>query len=88
MRTRVLMLGIAFVLLATMPVQADRPVSDDADHLQITMELQQRHPSPMPAVGGQNIHAGTLPSTPQDQSPAAHRVLPRPWWADDLARRR
>jgi hypothetical protein len=88
MRTRVLPLGTAFVLRTTMPVQADRPVPDHLAYLQFPTDLQRRHPSPMPAVGGLNIHAGTLPSTPQDQSPAAHRVLPRPWWADDFARRR
>jgi hypothetical protein len=46
MRTRVLPLGIAFVLRTTMPVQADRPVPDHPAYLQFPTDLQRRHPSP------------------------------------------
>ena len=88
MRTPLLLLGTAFVLLNAVPVRANQPVPDHAAYRQFPTDLQRWHPSAMPAVGGLNIHAGTLPSTPQDQSPLAHWVLPRPWWADDLARRR
>ena len=88
MGTRVLPLGTAFVLLTTMLVQADRPVPDHADYYQFLTDLQRRHPSPHASGWRPEHSSGTLPSTPQDQSPAAHRVLPRPWWADDLARRR
>jgi hypothetical protein len=88
MRTRVLPLGTAFVLRTTMPVQADRPVPDHPAYLQFPTDLQRRHPSPMPAVGGLNIHAGMLPPTAQDQTPAARRLPPQPWWADDLVNRR
>jgi hypothetical protein len=56
MRTRVLPLGTAFVLRTTMPVQADRPVPDHPAYRQFPTDLQRRHPSPMPAVGGLNIH--------------------------------
>lgn len=88
MRTRVLMLGIAFVFLTTMPVQADRPVPDHPAYFQFPTDLQRRHPSPMPAVVGLNSHAGTLPLLAHDQTSAARRGLPRPSWAGDLARRR
>jgi hypothetical protein len=88
MGTRMPLLGTAFVLLTALPVQADRPVPDHADRLQVPTALQQRHPSNMRAVGGLNAHAGTLPLIAQDQSPVAIQWLPEPWWTDELARRR
>jgi hypothetical protein len=88
MRTRSLMLGIAFVLLDTIPLQADPPVSDDADYLQFPMELRQWHQSPMRAVGGLIIHASTLPPTTQDPFPATRRLPPQPRRADELTRGR
>jgi hypothetical protein len=61
MRTRSLMLGIAFVLLATIPVQADLSVSGDADYLQFPMELRPQHQSAIRPVDGLiTIHASTL----------------------------
>jgi hypothetical protein len=89
MGTRVPLLGTAFVLLAALPVQADRPVPDhDAICLQVPTGLQQRHPSDMQVVGDLNAHAGTLPLIVQDQPPVAIPLLPEPWWTDELARRR
>jgi hypothetical protein len=88
MRTRVLPLGTAFVLLTTMPVQADPPVSHQADYLQLPTGVQRWHSSQMRPASGLSIHAGTPPPTSQNQTPAARRLLPQPWWADELARRR
>jgi hypothetical protein len=88
MRTSLLLLGTAVMLLNAVPVRADQPVPDHAAYRQFPTDLQRWHPSPMPAVGGLNIHAGMLPPTAQDQTPAARRLPPQPWWADDLVNRR
>jgi hypothetical protein len=88
MRTRVLILGIAFVLLTAIPVQADLPVSDDAKHRQLPTKLQQRHLSATRAVGDLIIHASTLPPTAQDRTPAARRLPSQPRWMDEFAHRR
>jgi hypothetical protein len=88
MRTPLLLLGTAFVLLNAVPVRANQPVPDHAAYRQFPTDLQRWHPSAMPAVSGLNIHAGMLPPTAQDQTPAARRLSPQPWWADELARRR
>jgi hypothetical protein len=88
MRTRVLPLGTVFVLLTTMPVQADPPVSHQADYLQLPTGVQRWHSSALRAVGGLNIHVGMLPPTAQNQTPAARWLLPQPWWGDELVNRR
>jgi hypothetical protein len=86
MRTRVLMLGIAFVLLTTMPIQADSAASYVADHPQFSTEMRQQHQSAIRTIGGLIVHASMLPSIAQDQTPAVRWLPPQPWWADEVAR--
>jgi hypothetical protein len=87
MRTRVLMLGIAFVLLTTIPIQAGSVASIPADHLLFLTEMRQQHQSAIRTIGGLIVHASTLPSIAQDQTPAV-RWPPQPWWADEVVHRR
>jgi UDP-N-acetylmuramyl pentapeptide phosphotransferase/UDP-N-acetylglucosamine-1-phosphate transferase len=87
MRTRVLMLGIAFVLLTTMPIQVGSAASHAADHPQFPTEMRQQHQSAIRTIGGLIVHASTLPSIAQDQTPAV-RWPPQPWWADEVVHRR
>jgi hypothetical protein len=88
MGTRVLMLGIAFVLLTTMPIQADAAASYVADHPQFPTEMRQQHQSAIRTIGGLTVHASTLPSIAQDQTPAVRWPPPHPWRADDVVHRR
>jgi hypothetical protein len=88
MRTPLRLLGTAFVLQNAVPVQPDQPVPDHAAYRPFPTDLQQRPPSHMRPPSGLSIHAGTPPPTSQNQTPAARRLLPQPWWADELARRR
>jgi hypothetical protein len=79
MGTRLLILGIAFVLLTVIPAQADLPVSDEADQLQLQIEMQQQHQTAIRAVSGLIIYASTIPSTAQDPTSAARRPLSQTW---------
>ena len=88
MRTRVLMLGIAFVLLAAMPIQADPATSDAADHLRFLTEMRRQHQVAIRATGGLISHADTLPSTARDLTSIARRLPPQPWWVDEVTHRR
>jgi hypothetical protein len=88
MRTPVLMLGIAFVLLTAIPIQADPVASIAADHLQFPNEMQQQHQSAIRAISGLIVHASTLSSITQDQTPAVRWPPPQPWWADEVVHRR
>jgi hypothetical protein len=88
MRTRVLMLGIAFALLTAIPIQADPAASYAADHPQFPAEMRQQYQSASWAIGGLIVHASTLPSIAQDQTPAVRWLPPQPWWADEVARMR
>jgi hypothetical protein len=86
MRTRVLMLGIAFALLTAIPIQADPAASYAADHPQFPAEMRQQYQSASWAIGGLLSHASTLPPIAQDQTPAVRWLPPQPWWADEVAR--
>ena len=88
MRTPLLLLETAFVLLNAVPVRANQPVPDHAAYRQFPADLQRWHPPAMPAVGGLNIHASMPPPTAQNQTPAARRLLPQCWWGDELVNRR
>lgn len=88
MRTRVLMLGIAFVLLTTIPIQAGSAASYAADDPQFPTEMRQQHQSAMRTIGGLLSHASTLPSVAQDQTPAVRWLPPQPWWVDEVVHRR
>lgn len=88
MRTRVLMLGIAFVLLTTIPIQADPAASYAADRPQFSTETRQQYQSSMRAIGGLIVHSSTLSSITQDQTPAVRWSPPQPWWADEVIHRR
>ena len=88
MRTPLLLLGTAFVLLNAVPVRANRPAPDHAAYRQFPTDLQQRPPSHMRPASGLNIHASMPPPTAQNQTPAARRLLPQCWWGDELVNRR
>jgi hypothetical protein len=88
MRARVLMLGIAFVLLTAIPIQADTAASYAADHPRFPTEMRQQYQSAMRAIGGLLSHASTLPSIAPDQTPAVRWLPPQPWWVDDVVHRR
>ena len=79
MRTRVLMLGIAFVLLTTIPIQADPAASYAADYPQFLTETRQQYQSAMRAIGGLLRHTSTLSSITQDQTPAVRWPPQQPW---------
>jgi hypothetical protein len=88
MRTRVLMLGIAFVLLTSIPIQAGSAASYAADHPHFPDEMRQQHQSALRTIGGLIVHAITLPSIAQDQTPAVRWLPPQPWWVDEVVHRR
>ena len=79
MRTRVLMLGIAFVLLTTIPIQAGSAASYAADDPQFPTEMRQQHQSAMWAIGRLLGHASTLRPNVQDHTSVAGRLLPQLW---------
>ena len=75
MRTPLLLLGTAFVLLNAVPVRANRPAPDHAAYRQFPTDLQQRPPSHMRPASGLSINAGMPPPTSQNQTPAAAAAL-------------
>jgi hypothetical protein len=79
MRTRVLMLGIAFVLLTTIPIQADPAASYAADYPQFSTETRQQYQSAMRAIGGLLRHTSTLSPIVQDHTSITRRLLPQLW---------
>jgi hypothetical protein len=88
MRTRVLMLGIAFVLLTAIPIQAGSAASHAADDPQFPTEMRQQHQSAIRAISGLIVHASTLSSLTQDQTPAVRWPPLQPWRADEVIHRR
>jgi hypothetical protein len=79
MRTRVLMLGIAFVPLTAIPIQADTAACYAADHPQFPTEIRQQYQSAMWAIGRLLGHASTLRPNVQDHTSVAGRLLPQLW---------